>query len=174
MVWFESWNSLGRIAGTGVVAYATLILFLRLSGKRSLSKLNAFDLVVTVALGSSLANVLLSKDTALADGVLALGLLLLLQYVVAALALRSSRFRTLVQHDPAMLLYNGNFLDAVLKAERLSQAEVLAAVRAQGVEDLGRLRAVVLETDGTITVIPAAGPPPARSSLDSVPNPGRS
>ena len=48
-----------------------LVIFLRLSGKRTLSKMNAFDLVVTVALGSTLATVLLTKDVALADGALA-------------------------------------------------------------------------------------------------------
>ena len=71
---FDSWGALGRIILVGALAYFALVLILRASGKRTLSKLNAFDLVVTVALGSTLATVLLSKDVALAEGVVAKGL----------------------------------------------------------------------------------------------------
>ena len=79
---FDSWTGLGRVVLVGALAYVALVLLLRISGKRTLSKLNAFDLVVTVALGSTLATVLLSKSVALAEGVLALGLLIFLQYAV--------------------------------------------------------------------------------------------
>jgi len=61
---FDSWTGLGRVLLVGVLAYSALVLTLRVSGKRTLTKLNAFDLVVTVALGSTLATVLLSKDVA--------------------------------------------------------------------------------------------------------------
>ena len=70
---FDSWAGLGRVLLVGTLAYVALVLLLRISGKRTLSKLNAFDLVVTVALGSTLATVLLSKTVALAEGVLAIG-----------------------------------------------------------------------------------------------------
>ncbi len=73
---FDSWLSLGRTAVVGVLAYLALVLLLRVSGKRTLSKMNAFDLVVTVALGSTLATVLLSTDVALATGILAFTLLI--------------------------------------------------------------------------------------------------
>lgn len=60
---FQSWSGLGRVTIVGLTAYLALVLMLRVSGKRSLAKLNAFDLVVTVALGSTLATTLLSKDS---------------------------------------------------------------------------------------------------------------
>ena len=69
---FESWAGLGRVLIVGTLAYAALVLLLRISGKRTLTKLNAFDLIVTVALGSTLATVLLSSSVALAEGVVAL------------------------------------------------------------------------------------------------------
>jgi uncharacterized membrane protein YcaP (DUF421 family) len=90
---FQSWTGLGRVLLVGTLAYAALVLLLRISGKRTLSKLNAFDLVVTVALGSTLATVLLSKSVALAEGVLALCLLVSLQYAIAWLSVRSSGFQ---------------------------------------------------------------------------------
>src|SRR5690606_23219959 len=79
MVFFDSWSGLVRVLVVGTLAYAGLVLLLRITGKRTLSKMNAFDLVVTVALGSTLATVLLSKDVALAEGLLALALLSFLQ-----------------------------------------------------------------------------------------------
>lgn len=67
----------------GVLAYVALVVLLRVSGKRTLSKMNAFDLVVTVALGSTLATVLMAKDVALAEGVFAFALLIGLQLFVS-------------------------------------------------------------------------------------------
>ena len=71
-MFFSTWAALGRVLVIGPLAYVALVLLLRISGKRTLTKLNAFDLVVTVALGSTLATVLLSKSVSLAEGVLAL------------------------------------------------------------------------------------------------------
>ena len=82
MVFFSGWESLARTLVVGLLAYTVLIVFLRISGNRTLSKMNAFDLIVTVALGSTLATVLLSKDVALAEGALALGLLISLQFII--------------------------------------------------------------------------------------------
>lgn len=64
-MFFNAWSDIGRVLVVGGLAYAGLVLLLRLTGKRTLSKMNAFDLVVTVALGSTLATILLSKDVAL-------------------------------------------------------------------------------------------------------------
>ena len=78
-MFFNDASSLLRVVIVGTLAYSSLVLLLRVSGKRTLSKMNAFDLVVTVAIGSTLATVLLSKDVALADGVVAFTLLIGLQ-----------------------------------------------------------------------------------------------
>ncbi|NJO83764.1 MAG: DUF421 domain-containing protein [Blastochloris sp.] len=126
---------------------------LRISGKRTLSKMNAFDLVVTVALGSTLATILLSKDVALLEGLAAFLTLIALQYAVAWLSVRSSAFRELVKSTPRLLYYDDAFLDHALDAERVTREEVLAAVRAQGVAELDAVAAVVLETDGSFAVI---------------------
>ncbi|MDX5392667.1 MAG: DUF421 domain-containing protein, partial [Caulobacteraceae bacterium] len=79
---FDGWDPILRILVVGSAAYAALVLVLRASGKRTLSKLNAFDLVVTVAIGSTFSSILTSKGLALAEGVAALALLVGLQFVV--------------------------------------------------------------------------------------------
>jgi uncharacterized membrane protein YcaP (DUF421 family) len=152
-VFFDSWTDLIRVAAVGVPAYCALILLLRISGKRTLSKLNAFDLVVTVAMGSTLATILLSRDVSLAEGIAALGLLVALQFVITWTSTRSRSVRGLVRSEPTLLVYRGRLLDDALAAERVTRGEVLAAARAQGVAEIASLGAVVLETDGTISVI---------------------
>ena len=81
-MFFDDWGGLVRVAVVGLLAYIGLVLLLRISGKRTLSKMNAFDLVVTVALGSTLATILLSSAVALAEGLLAFVVLISLQFAV--------------------------------------------------------------------------------------------
>jgi uncharacterized membrane protein YcaP (DUF421 family) len=170
VIWFESWETLGRIALISLVAYAALVCFLRISGKRTLSKLNAFDLVVTMALGSTLATMILSEETAVASGLVALASLVALQYAVASLSERTRFVWTLVKNEPALLFHAGEFLEESLRRERVTRDELLAAMRAQGFADLAQVRAVVLETDGSMSVIQAGEAPEAASTLRNVAN----
>lgn len=153
-MFFGTWDALVRIIVVGVLAYVGLVLLVRVSGKRTLSKMNAFDLVVTVALGSTLATVLLSKTVALAEGVLAFAVLIFLQFAVTWVSIRSPMVRRLVKNKPKLLVYDGQFLQDAMKSERITESEVLAAVREGGVGDLQKVGAAVLETDGNVTVIP--------------------
>jgi len=170
-MFFDSWTGLGRVLAVGTLAYISLVLILRISGKRTLTKLNAFDLVVTVALGSTLATVLLSKSVALAEGILAMALLVFLQFVITWLSVRSPWFQELVKSEPTLLMRKGQFLDGALRAQRITREEVFAALRSNGVADAADVAAVVLETDGSIAVIKEAAPDSAKPTLDSVQKP---
>jgi uncharacterized membrane protein YcaP (DUF421 family) len=152
-MFFDSWTGLGRVLVVGTLAYFALVLTLRVSGKRTLSKLNAFDLVVTVALGSTLATVLISKDVALAEGLLALALLVLLQFVLTWLSVRWPRVQELVRSEPTLLLYQGRFLDDAMRQERMTREEISAALRGSGVSKPENVAAVVLESDGSVSVV---------------------
>jgi uncharacterized membrane protein YcaP (DUF421 family) len=171
MVFFQSWTSLGRTALVGICAYAGLVLFLRISGKRTLAKMNAFDLVVTVALGSTLATVLTSRQTPLADGLGALALLICLQYGVAWLAVRLTWFRRIIKSEPTLLFHQGQFLSQALHRERVTQDDIVAAVRNAGIPDLSQVQAVVLETDGSCSVLRHAETAPQHPSLAHVRHP---
>lgn len=152
-MFFDNWSSLFRILIIGILAYVALVVLLRISGKRTLSKMNAFDFVVTVALGSTLATILLSQDVALAEGILALALLIGLQFIIAWLNIRSAWFQSLVKSEPSLLLYRGEFLRSAMQRERVTQEEVEAAVREQGIAAIDDVEAVVLETDGSFSVV---------------------
>jgi len=151
----DDWFGLLRVMAVGVAAYAALVALLRASGKRTLAKLNAFDFVVTVALGSTLATVLLSKDVALAEGLLAFALLAGLQYAVAWLSVRSPRFSGLVKSEPSLLLHRGRFLDEAMRRQRVTREEVVSALRSSGLARPEDAAAVVLETDGSLSVVKA-------------------
>ncbi|GIV98430.1 MAG: DUF421 domain-containing protein [Herpetosiphonaceae bacterium] len=151
----DRWGDVLRIIIVGVPAYAGLVLFLRISGKRTLTKMNAFDFVVTVALGSTLATILLSGDVALLEGLVALALLISLQYAISWLSLHSQNVRSLIKAQPALIFFRGEFLKDVMRRERLTEGEIRAAVREHGYAALEDILAVVLETDGSITVVPS-------------------
>jgi uncharacterized membrane protein YcaP (DUF421 family) len=164
---FDGWSGLLRVAVVGVAAYLALVAILRVSGKRTLSKMNAFDLVVTVALGSTLATVLLANDVALAEGVLALALLAALQYAVTWTSIRSRRVRRWVKASPTLLVHRGEVLADAARAVRVSEDEIEAALRQAGLASIREAAAVVLETDGSISVVPAASGRRADQPLDA-------
>ncbi|MEM8718939.1 MAG: YetF domain-containing protein [Cyanobacteria bacterium P01_G01_bin.39] len=141
----------------GTIAYIAIILMLRISGKRTLSKWNSFDFVVTIAFGSILSSILLSTKDSFGTGILGFGLLVLFQYILTWISARSSMVQKLVKAEPSLLLYKGKFKQEVLKRERVAEGEVLAALRASGVGAVEDADAVVLETDGSFSVIKDLG-----------------
>ena len=128
----------------GIVAYVALIAMLRLTGKRTLSKMNAFDLIVTVALGSTLASVMLNASVPLVDGLLALGLLVMLQFLITWASVRSARVRALVKSEPTLLASDGEYLREAMLRQRIPQDEIDAALRKHGYGRLDQVRCVIL------------------------------
>lgn len=165
---FDNGTALLRTLVIGVLAYAAMILMLRISGRRTLSKMNAFDLVVTVSLGSTLATVLLSKDVTLAQGCLAFALLIGMQYAVTWTSVRVSWVRRAVTGEPLMLVYQGAMLSEALLRSRVTEDEIHAAVRAQGLATLKEVEAIVLETDGSFSVVKRGNADTSTSSLHGV------
>ncbi|CAN5647987.1 DUF421 domain-containing protein [soil metagenome] len=150
---FDDWMTLGRTALVGTLAYLALVLLLRVSGKRTLSKMNAFDFIVTVALGSTLATILLSSSVSLARGVLAFVVLILLQFIITWLSVRSPAIRRLVKAEPTLLVHKGEFLTGAMKQERVTEEEIRAAMRSQGISAVEEVEAVVLETTSDLSVV---------------------
>lgn len=152
-LFFSGWQSLARTAAVALMAYTLLVVTLRVSGKRTLSKMNAFDLVVTIALGSTLATVILNKSVALADGALAFILLIFFQLAITWLSARFRAVSRLVKAQPSLLLYRGELLRDMMRRERIDEDEIYAVIRQKGLASYKEVDAVVLETDGSLTVI---------------------
>lgn len=147
------WQGMARTLVVGVLSYVLLIVVLRLSGKRTLSKMNAFDLIVNISLGSILATILLNSSVPLSQGFIAIGVLVGLQFIVTWSSVRVPWVRRFVTGEPELVLSQGKFLPAALLHVRVTEDEVRAAVRSAGLSDLNSVEAVVFETDGSFSVI---------------------
>lgn len=134
------------------LVYVAVIVLVRLSGKRTTSQMNGFDWVVTVAAGSLMASGILPGGATAAEAVMAIALLVGLQWLVTRAVSRSGAAQSLVKATPRLLLRDGAFLRDAMREERISEAEVRAAVRAAGKTRLEDIEWVILETDASLSV----------------------
>lgn len=156
-IFFTGWSSIARIVVVGIGAYLAVVVALRIAGKQSLAKRSAYGMVVTVALGSVLAAAILSPETGLVGGVTAIALLLGLQFVLSFAGSRFERVRHMTTNRPELLLRDGRMDEEALSRERVTVAEIHSAVRREGFGSLEDVAAIVLETDGTLSVIGTLG-----------------
>ena len=152
----SSWTTLAIVVLSTAVAYAAVILLTRLSGVRSLATMSSFDFAATVAVGSTVATTA-AGSTPLASGVLVLVMLFLLQYLVARLRRRTAAER-LLDNRPLLVMHEGQVLDDNLALARVNRAELWAQLRMAGVHRRDEVRAVVMETTGSMSVITRDGP----------------
>lgn len=159
-IFYNDISTVLSTAAKGILIYVALIAMLRITGKRSLSKFNIFDFVITIALGSVFASTLTSSDVKLAQSITAIVILLGGQYIISQLALHSDGFENIIKSAPALLYSGGSLNRDTMKRERVTEREVLQAVRKSGSASLDDVEAVILETDGTMSVIAASGGSP--------------
>lgn len=152
-IWFDSWQSIIRIICVTSVAYISIVFLLRVSGKRTLSKMNAFDFVVTIALGSTLASVALNESIPLANGMTAIGLFIGLQFLFTWMSVRIKKLKTIITSKPSLIFYKGEFLHQAMKRERITIEEVYSAARKNSISSLDDIEMVILETTGDLAVI---------------------
>lgn len=153
-MWFGDWTSLARVVIATVIAYGYMLSLVRLGGKRTISKKNASDFVITIAIGSTVATVVLDFRIPLADGLVALGSLFALQFLVVTLSTRWERARRIIEGKPRLLYFKGRFMRGEMLGEEVNDSEVLQAIRNGGHSCLDDVYAVVLEIDGSFSVIP--------------------
>lgn len=151
---YDSPEGLVRILATAPVIYFTVIAYVRLAGKRSTSQMNNFDWLVTVALGSIMGSGIMLKDVTIAETALAIGLLLGMQWLLTKLIFHAPPVARLAKARPALLVSHGDFVTDTLRRERVTEEEVLAAIRSEGLTSVDEVAWVILETDATLNVIP--------------------
>lgn len=166
-LFFKDFKSLYHIAICSVISYLALFIFIRISGKRTLAKLNAFDFVVAVTLGSTLSSMMLMKVT-VTEGCMALLVIIALQYLLAFLAKESKMMETAINSNPTLLFYNGKFIEQNMKKELITEEEILAEIRRFRIERIEDVRAVVMELNGEFTVIKKSDKGSSFTSLDDI------
>ncbi len=147
------WEPIFRIIVVGTITYLGIILILRVSGKRTLASMNAFDFIITVAMGSAFGRILTASKVSVAEALTAFLLLVILQYAIAWLEIRSKFFHKLITSQPALLYYNGNYIEKNMRRERINRDDLMGAVRKKKFGDLSKVEAIIMETEGSISII---------------------
>lgn len=169
-MFFHSWQEVVIVVVTGIVTYLGLIASLRITGKRTLATLNAFDLVVTVAIGSILASTILSEQVAIVEGITAMLTLMLLQYIISWLSVKYENIATIVRAEPTLLFYQGEFLEDAMRKRRIIKDEIRQIVRSNGYAHVHEVDAVIMETNGNFSVIRNFKNGDSLSALSSIQN----
>lgn len=154
--WFEaSATSLIAIAVSAIGIYIAIILFTRLAGKRSFSKMSSFDFAITIAIGSIIASGILSSSVSLVQGIFGLAVVYVLQSGVAFLR-RYNWFQESLDNSPLLLMDGQNILYKNLKKAHVTESDLRSKLREANVIELSEVRAVVFEATGDISVLHSA------------------
>jgi uncharacterized membrane protein YcaP (DUF421 family) len=167
-IFFDSWQDLLQIAVTAPIIYAFVVLAIRVSGKRATSQMNNFDWIVTVAIGSIAGSGIMLKDLAIAETVLAIALLLALQWLLTKTVLHNKFLQRVVKAPPTLLVHDGQFLEDAMRRERITRGEIRSALRDNGLTDVRMAQWVILEPDASFSVITKAEGPHSRTDLEDV------
>ena len=138
----------------GLIVYLFLILILRLTGKRQIGQMSPFDLVLLLVLSNAVQNSMNGGDNSVAAGLILSVTLVGANWLTGYLTYRSKAAERLIEGSPQLLLHNGKIYEKALNDAQLTREELLSALRMQGCSDIAGARAAILETDGTISVIP--------------------
>lgn len=154
---WTTWTEVWLVVVSAIVMILATIVYTRMAGLRSFSKMSSFDFAVTVAMGSTIGGVVVSLRSSLAAGVVALGALFATQAAIAYLRRRATWAR-MVDNRPLLLMAGSRMLDEHLTQARVTAEDVRAKLREANVLELDQVRAVVLETTGDISVLHGSAP----------------
>lgn len=151
--WFKfSFESFWAILLTAIGTYIAIVLFTRIGGKRSFSKMSSFDFAVTVAIGSMVATTILSKSTSLWEGIAGLAFVYGIQWGMAFLR-RYDVVQKLSDNTPMLLMDGAVILHKNLKKAKVTESDLRSKLREANVLELSQVRAVVFECTGDIAVL---------------------
>ena len=146
------WQELGLTALRGLLVYAVMLVVIRVLGKRTIGNFTAFDLLVALMLGEVVDEIIYG-DVTIAQGLVAILVVAAAKYATAWLSILSDPLNKLLEGKPRELVKNGEFVRDGMRAELMSELEVMAALRLQGISDMREVKRAVLEVDGQVSVI---------------------
>jgi uncharacterized membrane protein YcaP (DUF421 family) len=142
-----------QLIARGVLTYVFLLIVLRISGKRQIGQLAPFDLVLLLVLSNAVQNAMNGGDNSFTAGVISAGTLIATNYLVGVLTARSKKLEALIEGRPRVLIRDGHIDEAIMKDEKITHHELMAALRAAGCGNLREVHFAVLENSGQITVV---------------------
>jgi uncharacterized membrane protein YcaP (DUF421 family) len=153
-----TFEAAGDIVARTSIIYIFLFLGFRLMGKRQMGQMNVFDMVVILIIANAVQNAMIGADNSLVGGLLSAFTLFALNFAVTELRASSPLVARWIGGVPTLLVDEGEVVPENLKKEHLTEEEVLMALREHGIESIDKVCRAVLETDGTISVVPKAEP----------------
>lgn len=150
---FREWETIARIALIGVSGYVALLVLVRASGTRTLGQLTPFDAIITVTLGSAFGRVLTAENVGLVEVLATFLVLVMLQWTAAVLQQRVPSVGKLLRPPPLLLLHRGDPLPAAMRRQRVTETDLFTAARESGLGSLAEAEAIILEPDGSFSVI---------------------
>jgi uncharacterized membrane protein YcaP (DUF421 family) len=146
-----SWWSI--VLRTAIIYIAVLLGF-RLSGKREMGQMTPFDLVIILLVANAVQNAMVGTDSSVPGGLIAAAVLFAVNYGLAGARERIPWLRHAVEGSPTLLIENGKFIGPHMRREGLEEDEVLMAMREHGAGDVNEVQSAILETDGSISIVP--------------------
>ena len=150
-------NTLLNIALRSAVVFAVILVGLRLLGKRHVAQLSIVDLVLILLISNAVQNAMVGDDTSLLGGIVAAVTLLIVSYVFTIILVRSRGAEKLFEGTPTLLVHDGKVIAKHLEQENITEEELKRVIREHGIENVAEVKTAVMESDGTISVIPKIG-----------------
>jgi uncharacterized membrane protein YcaP (DUF421 family) len=141
------------IALRAIVVFFFIVVLTRVIGRRELSSLEPFDLILLVVLGDTVQQGLTQDDYSLTGALVAISIIAVLQVALSYANFRFPRLRPLINGEPIVVVQDGELIQPNLKRERLTRDDVMEAARQQQIESLDKVQWAVLETSGNISFI---------------------
>lgn len=149
----ESFGKLKEIIIMAILFYFFVIIILRTSIKKTLSDISIFDFLVTATIGPIIANTIISPNTEFLDGLAAVSILLVLQYIMSKLDYKYEFISKILKSKPKLVYYDGAFLEDNMKKMRITREEIIQEARSQAGLVIEDIDAVVLESNGEVSII---------------------
>jgi uncharacterized membrane protein YcaP (DUF421 family) len=149
-----TWFELSVLAGKTFVVMLFLLVLYRLIGKRDLGQFNAYDLVTIMAVANAVQNAMTEGRGQLVAGFVCAGTLILSSYVLTRLVLKAPGHQKVLLGNPVVLLTEGKLVEQAMHRERVSRDEIKTALRQHGLYSIRQAALIVLEVDGSLSVIP--------------------
>ncbi|MDN3399510.1 DUF421 domain-containing protein [Psychrobacter sp. APC 3426] len=167
--WFAiDWQQLLGISLSAVGFYLGLMLFTRLMGLRSFSKLSSHDFAMTVGIGSILASTVLSDTPSLMQGLFAVAVLFVIQGLISLIRRNVKSLKSLIDNQPIIVMAHGEYFWDNLAEANLSTSDVQEVLRKNGIKSKTEVFAVIMETTGDMSVIKNNDVTPDWSLFDDI------
>lgn len=139
----------------GAAVFLVVFVLFRVFGKRTLSEITTFDLVMLLIVSEATQQALLGQDYSLIHALLVIATLIVLDRTWDVLAYRFPAFRNLAESRPLVLMRDGRLDRRAMRAAQVSEEDILRSARSsQGLENMDQIKHVVLEVSGGLSIIP--------------------